>query len=100
MPVHVPQLVMLRNTPQLSAVLVTGPHRRPRREHIWASVSGVQQVLAMALPTGRHSCPLAQPGHVTGFWQLSCTAPHLPLHVVVVAARVQPHRLGVTAPHC
>lgn len=91
---------MLRNTPQLSAVLVTAPHRRPRREHIWVSVSGVQQVLAMALPTGRHSCPLAQLGHVTEFWQLSETGPHLPVHVVVVDARAQPHTLGVAAPHC
>jgi hypothetical protein len=48
------QFAMLRVMPQLSAA-VTGPHMRDRREHMAASVSGTQQVLAMDPVAGRHS---------------------------------------------
>jgi hypothetical protein len=48
------QLAMVRVMPQLSAA-VTGPHMRDRREHMEASVSGMQQVLPIGAVAGRHS---------------------------------------------
>lgn len=96
-PVHVPQLT-IRLIPQLSRS-VTEPQFFDRREHICALLSGVQHVFTGVAGDARHSCPPVQVAHGTTVPQLSLTLPHFPLHVVVVAARAQPHWLGVTAPH-
>jgi hypothetical protein len=95
--VQVPQFAV-RATPQLSAA-VTVPQVFARRAQNMESVSSVQQVLAGVAGNWRHSWPVGQAEHETMVPQLSATLPHLPLQVTAVDVRVQPHWLGVTAPH-
>jgi len=95
---QVPQFGTERTVPQLSGAMIA-PQVFPSREHIWGSVSGVQQTLAGEAGACEHSSPVVQPLQATAVPQLSTTEPHLPEQVVAIEARVQPHTLGVVAPH-
>lgn len=98
--VQVPQLVIVRVVPQLSAA-VTEPQFLTRREHICVSLSGVQQTLGeVAGDCAQTWLPVqAEVPQSTEAPQLSLTTPHLPEQVTDIALRVHPQMFAVTAPH-